>query len=256
MRTFISRIWKNYTQNKLRIYSSSASFYIIVSSVPLVAMLFYIISFLSLELSSGLEGLISSLLPKDIYEGFEDVLVSIKARSSIALVPFSIIAAIWGSTKGIGGICEGIEHIYGVQKAEGFIKRSIQRIWRTLIFYVMTLGSLLIFALGNLLRLNKDCYLPFKILLKLRIFLFAILLFLFFTALYARLSNKKFKSQLLGGAFAAIGWMVFTYFYSIYVSYAINSLSVYAEMGTVIFFMLWVYFCVNIIFIGAEINKK
>ena len=254
MKAFIFKISKGYTRDKLRIYSSSVSFYIIVSSVPLVSILFFILSFLAPSLILGLESLISSILPKEIFEGFNSILSSLKERGSV-LVPFSIFTAIWGSTKGIGGICEGVEHIYKVQSKGGFFIKGLQRLWRTLLFYLVTLASLLVFALGKLFHPYADQFFIIKIFLKVRIIFFALFLFFFFSLLYWRLSNKSFKQTLLGGAFSSIGWMVFTYFYSIYVSYAINSVSIYAEMGTVIFFMLWVYFCVNIVLIGAEINR-
>lgn len=255
MKTFIFKVWQGYTKDNLRIYSSSVSFYIIVSSVPLVAILFYILSFMSQDLVSNFEILISSILPKEIYDNFYSVILSIKERSNIALVPFSIITALWGSTKGIGGICEGIEHIFKTQNKGGFIIRSVERIWRTLLFYLIIMASLFVFAFGKLFYPYKKDVFLIKLFLQLRIFFFAVILFMFFLILYARLSNGKIKAQILGSVFASLGWMVFTYFYSIYVGYAVNSLSVYAEMGTVIFFMLWVYFCVNIILIGAEINK-
>ena len=93
-----------------------------------------------------------------------------------------------------------------------------------------------------------------EIIINLRVIIFGAVLSVVFALFYSRLANTPFKSHLPGGILAAIGWMLFTYFYSLYVSYAISSASIYAEMGTIIFFMLWVYFCVNIILVGAEIN--
>ena len=255
MSTFILKITKRYTQDKLRIYSSSVSFYIIVSSLPLAAILFYILSYMPSEVEIGFERLISSLIPKDIYLNLASVLTSLKERRTLSLVPFSILTAIWSSTKGIGGLCEGIEHIFKVHEKSTFIVSSIKRIWRTLLFYLMTLASLLVFALGKILYPYTQKYGILTPILKLRVVFFAIILTLFFALLYSRLSHCKLKKHLPGSVFASLGWIVCTYFYSIYVSYAIRTTSIYAELGTVIFFMLWVYFCVNIILIGGEINK-
>lgn len=255
MKTFLSNIIHRYNRDKVRIYSSSVSFYIIVSFLPLISIIFYILSFFSPSLSLSFNTLISSIIPREIYKELNFVLLSLKQRSSYALVPFSILTSIWGSTKGIGGICEGIEHIFKTQDTGGFFIKGVIRVWRTFLFYLLTIASLLIFALGKIVPKYEERLFIFKILLKLRILFFALILFLFFSLFYARLSHAKIKSQLMGGLFSSISWMIFTYFYSKYVSYAINSLSVYAELGTIIFFMLWIYFCVNIILIGAEINK-
>lgn len=252
MKAFILKIASGYAKDSLRLHSSSATFYIVVSALPLVAILIYTLSYFSPSLITELENLLFSILPKEFHSGLYSIILSIKKKQALALVPFSVITAIWGSTKGVGGLCHGIEAVYGRITSERFIPRLIKTAWRTFVFYVIIITSLFIFALGKLIYVQDDII---GVLLKLRIILFALVLTLFFSVLYARLSCTKIKHQLLGGAFAALGFMLFTYFYSIYVSYALYSASIYAEMGTVIFFMLWCYFCVNIILIGAEINK-
>ncbi|MBE6674833.1 MAG: YihY/virulence factor BrkB family protein [Ruminococcaceae bacterium] len=252
MKAFVSKITKGYAKDDLRLHSSSATFYIVVSALPLVAILIYALSCLSPSLITELENLLFSILPKEFHTDLNGIILNIKERQGASLVPFSLITAVWGSTKGVGGLCQGIEQIFSSVSHSNFIPRTIKAIWRTLLFYLIIIGSLFLFSLGKLIYIKGEL---FDILLKLRIALFAIILTLVFSLLYARLSGISIKKHFLGGAFAALGWMLFTYFYSIYVGYALNSHSVYAEMGTIIFFMLWCYFCVNIILIGAEINK-
>lgn len=237
----------------LRIHSSSIAFYIVVSALPLAAILIFVLSALSVSLVNELEALLYNLLPREFYYGLVTVIDGIEKNRVPSFVPFSIITALWGSTKGVGGICYGIEKIFGTKERHTFILRSIKTIWRTLLFYVLIIASLVLFAIGRLIYV-QDFIL--KLLILLRIPIFALFLSLFFALLYARLSGTKIKSQLPGGIFSSVGWMLFTYFYSIYVSHALSSANIYAEMGTLIFFVLWCYFCVNIILIGAEINKS
>lgn len=252
MDTFINKIIKSYGQKELRIHSSSAAFYIVVSTLPLVAILIFALSFLSPALISELESFLKSILPSNFHRDLNSLISSLSERGSVAIVPFSILAALWGSTKGVGGLCYGIERIYEIKREPRLILRWLKTAWRTALFYIIVICSLSVFAMGKLFQAPS---LFVEILVNLRVILFAILLSIVFTLFYSRLANTAFKNHLPGGILAAIGWMLFTYFYSMYVSYAISSASIYAEFGTVIFFMLWVYFCVNIILVGAEINK-
>ena len=252
MKTFVSKIVKSYGQNEIRIHASSATFYIVVSALPLVFILVYILSFLSPVLQSELENLLNSILPSAFYNDLHTVIVRIKKHRLPTLIPFGVITALWGSTKGVDGLCYGAEVIYGTKKHRHIVLRWLKTAWRTLVFYLVFFLTLLVFALSKLFPAKS---LLFSIILNLRILLFAAALSVFFAYFYSRLANTPIKNHFLGGIFASVGWMIFTFLYSIYVTYAVNSSSIYAETGTIIFFMLWVYFCVNIILLGASLNR-
>lgn len=252
MDTFITKIIKSYGQKELRIHSSSAAFYIVVSALPLMAILIFTLSFFSPDLISELEGFLQSVLPKEFWGELSVIISGIQENRLPFLVPFTLIAALWSSTKGVGGLCYGIERIYNVKKQPHIILRWLKTAWRTLLFYLVIVGSLLIFALSRLFTVSS---LFAEIIINLRVIIFGVALSIIFTLFYSRLANTSFKNHLPGGILSSVGWMLFTFFYSLYVSYAIRSVGIYAEMGTVIFFMLWVYFCVNIILIGAQINS-
>ncbi len=252
MKTFISRLFRSYSRDKLRIYSSSAAFYIVVSALPLIAILIFSLTHLSPSLIAELKTLLEGILPSELFKELNTIIASISEKGVFAYVPFSILAAIWGSTKGIGGLCHGIESIYGIKGSSYFILRSIKALWRTLVFYAITIASLLAFAISKLIYVESPIALLF---IRGRVVILAIFLFVALTLFFSKISGTQFKKQIPGGIFSSIGCMLFTFFYSIYITYALRSQSIYAEMGTLIFFMLWVYFCVNIILIGAEFGK-
>jgi membrane protein len=96
-----------------------------------------------------------------------------------------------------------------------------------------------------------------KTLIDLRAVIFFAVLCLFFCFLYYNLSGKKGKiiHHLCGAVFASVCWLAFTFFYSIYISYSLKMSYLYAGFGAVIFFMLWIYFCVIIVLLGCVINR-
>ena len=76
-----------------------------------------------------------------------------------------------------------------------------------------------------------------------------------FLLMYKFLPNRKatLKSQLPGAVISAVAWSVFSLIFSIYLEY-FNVSNMYGSLTTLIMIMLWVYFCMFIVLLGAEIN--
>ena len=84
-----------------------------------------------------------------------------------------------------------------------------------------------------------------------------VILALLFAVLYTYLPNRKmaFIRQLPGAVFTSVAWAVFSYVFSIYLEYASNMSVLYGSLTTLVVVMLWLYFCMYLLFIGAEINQ-
>jgi membrane protein len=82
-----------------------------------------------------------------------------------------------------------------------------------------------------------------------------IILLVFFLIIYVVIPNRKTKvmNELPGAMVCAGGWMGFSYAFSYYIDHS-NYSSMYGSLTTIVLFMLWMYFCMYILFIGAEIN--
>ena len=113
---------------------------------------------------------------------------------------------------------------------------------------------------GNSLRHLAADYLPFiahlvKIIIKFRGLILLLLLILFFDVIFTALPNTKltFKSQLPGATACAAAWYVFSFGLSIYVDY-FNGFSMYGSLTTIALIMLWLYFCMYIMMMSAEVN--
>ena len=63
------------------------------------------------------------------------------------------------------------------------------------------------------------------------------------------------RCHLPGAVFSAVGWVLFSFFYSLYVTDFPNAASLYGSLAAVCLLMLWVYFCLLILLLGAELNK-
>lgn len=82
-----------------------------------------------------------------------------------------------------------------------------------------------------------------------------VLLILFFDVVFKTLPNRKlsFQSQIPGAVICGVAWYVFSFGLSIYVDY-FNGFSMYGSLTTIALIMLWVYFCIYIMMMSAEVN--
>jgi membrane protein len=97
----------------------------------------------------------------------------------------------------------------------------------------------------------------FTTIINLRSIICLAVLFLFFLLLYYFIPNRKqtWKAQIPGAAFSSLGWMVFSYVFSIYVDNFTNYGSFYGAMTTIALLMLWVYGCMYMLFLGGLWNS-
>jgi YihY family inner membrane protein len=64
----------------------------------------------------------------------------------------------------------------------------------------------------------------------------------------------QLKVQLMGAAFSAVGWMIVSWIFSVYLDIFKGFSSMYGSLTTIVLIMLWLYFCMYILLLGGEVN--
>ena len=131
----------------------------------------------------------------------------------------------------------------------------------TIALIVIIIFSLVLMVFGNRLLDLINVHWPLvgsaiQFILRLRFLIFIGVLTLFSLVLYVVVPNRKSKirHELPGAVFTALGWSIFSYVFSIYVDMSKGFAVTYGSLATLVFIMLWLYACMNVLFIGAEIN--
>ena len=60
--------------------------------------------------------------------------------------------------------------------------------------------------------------------------------------------------QIPGALVAAVGWLLFSLLFALYVDRFSNYTSLYGGLSAIVVFMLWLYVCMYILLLGGEIN--
>jgi membrane protein len=94
-------------------------------------------------------------------------------------------------------------------------------------------------------------------LVDLRFFLLLGLQTALFTAMFMALPNRKnsFSESFPGAVLASVGWLVFSKGFSYYVEHFSGYSGIYGSVYAIALSMLWLYFCLSILFYGGALNR-
>ncbi|MCD7836252.1 MAG: YihY/virulence factor BrkB family protein [Lachnospiraceae bacterium] len=240
-------------------FAASTAFFIFVSLVPMLVMICTIIPFTPLT-EEILVNAVTEATP-DIIDALAESLISEVYNKSAGILSISAIATLWTAGKGILALIQGFNSINGVDEKRNYVVLRVISALYTLIMLAIVVIILLVMVFGNQLAHIAIARFPqirrlTSMIMDLRTLFTAAILTFFFSIIYTYIPNKKlrFKEQVPGAFFAATGWCAFSWGFSLYVTYS-NSYSIYGSLSIIVIVMLWLYFCMYIMMVGAYINR-
>lgn len=243
------------------LHAANAGYFMVLSLFPALLLALSILRMTPLD-AANLIAWLSEILPEPLQEAAEDLIYSTLLSAPGAMAGVSALTALWSSSRGIYGLLTGLNAVYGVSEDRGYLfTRSISVLY-TFAFQLLLLLTLVLHVFGNTLidflrSIDRPAVIFLTDLLDLRFFLLVILQTLLFTLMYMVLPNRhnRFFSSLPGGLLSSIGWLVFSNLYSIYVAHFPSYANIYGSVYAVAVGMLWLYFCLSILFYGAALNR-
>lgn len=247
IRFIIKELFIGFTDNDISLYSAQASFFMLISAIPFFMLLLgfakYFIPFQKSEILNAMQ----HFLPQDIYVFGADIINEIFSKSPTSVISITAVTSLWSASRGIRSLIAGLNSINGTPSS-GFIKERFAAFLYTFLFLLVLVFTLIILLAEKIIF--REFYLNFQTPI---LFL---LLVVFFSASYAYLPKNKssFKSQLPGALICAVGWVLFSWFYSLYIDNFSNFSYIYGSLGAIVLSMLWLYVCINIFLCCAEFN--
>lgn len=262
----IKRIIKNLiafandvTEHNSAAYAGSVSFFFFFSMIPTLMFLFTLVPYLPItkdDLIYNIERVVPSNITITLVNAVNDIYAASKG-----VMPIVGIAAIWTASVGIFGLIRGLNGILEIKdKRNYFIMRGIALLY-TLLLMAAILIIIIVSVFGkSLINHIIGFYPDIEGILKLCYYLKwpVVLLFLFilFVFAYAFLPGERQRMiyQLPGALFSALGWLVVTGAFSIYIDY-FHGFSTYGSLMGLMIILFWFYLCFSILIIGAYLNK-
>lgn len=241
-------------------YAAQSCFYILVSIIPFLMVLMSLLQYLPFT-SDDVLNLIKDIIPAQVYPYVATIVSDLYSNSSVTLISITAIGLIWATGKGFMSIMKGLNKIYNVEdKKSWFVQRTISALY-TLVLMAAIIATIIIVVFGNQLLHFMSLHLPsiaviFAAILTNKMLLTTCGMLLIILTMFKFIPNRKtsFAKELPGALLASFGWYGFSALFSVYIDNSPNFSYMYGSLTTLIIGLLWMYFCMIIVFYGAELN--
>lgn len=242
------------------IRAAYAGYFLILSVFPALLLIVNSLRFTNLDVELLVE-MLENVLPAALHRVVSRIIMSTYRSSTGAMAGLSLVTALWSSSTGIYGLLRGLNAVYGVSEDRGYIYTRGISILYSLGFFLVLILTLVLHVFGNtilefLYRVENPIVVFFVDLVDLRFNLLLLIQTLLFTVMFMVLPNRRngFLASLPGALLASLGWLTFSDIYSIYLEHFNLYANIYGGVYAVAIAMLWLYFCLMILFIGGALN--
>ena len=256
IRAFIQKI----NNDGISALSAHAAFFVIISFFPFVMFLLTLLSYLPF-FTETLTTVKLDLLPGAVSTLILQAFTELSDRANGTILSVTVIIALWSASRGVLSVMRGLNSIHSIRETRNYVFTRIMAALYTVVFALLLLVMMLIFVFGNQLTLwLTECF-PLLgefalLIISLRTAVGIAVLIFFFLIIFIFLPNRKtgILRELPGAVLTAAGWVGFSFLFSFYVDNLSNYTAIYGSLTAIVLCMLWLYACMYILFIGAEIN--
>lgn len=240
-------------------HAAGTAFFVFLSLIPLLMLICAILPYTPIT-----EGMLMqfavNLTPQSANALIIYLIEEVYDRSA-GILSIAAVITVWTAAKGMLALMRGLNAVNGVTEQRNYFLLRIEASFYTVLMLVGTVLTLVILVFGNKLveiffQDFPKLYVAAQYLLPFRFLPIWLLLTLLFAAIYTFVPRikTKLRLQIPGALFAAVAWSVFSWGFSLYIDF-FNGFGMYGNLTTVIIIMLWLYFCMYILLIGANINR-
>lgn len=240
--------------------AAAQAYYYLLAIVPLLILLLAILPYLQLDPQRVMD-FISTILPGEVANTFQDTIVSVVTTPSGGLLTFGILGTLWSASNAMSAFIEATNQAYDVEETRSFIKLKGMAIILTLFMLVAVIvalvlpifGGAIIDMISSFLSLPSQTEIIFQI-LRWVISIAVMSIVLAFLYKFAPNKHFPFKEVIIGAVIATVLWQVVSLGFSFYVANFSSYSATYGSLGGLIVLMLWFFLTGLILVIGAEIN--
>ncbi len=256
----IEDILNRFQEHRLNAASAHAAFFIILSFIPCIILLLSLLQFTSIEKKDVLL-IIRQMVPLNM-QAFISGIIWEAYNKTASTVSLSAVMTVWSAGRGMMALTQGLQWIAGTKESRNYFAVRIRAALYTIVFLLSIIVFLLLGVFGNtLLELLVMKFPVATYVVNMIIDVKNIFLLLFATVIITLIyrfmpGNEMPLMHHIPGAFvSSLGWFLFSYAFSVYVDEFRGFSNLYGSLTTIILLMLWLYFCMYIMLIGAEVNQ-
>ena len=259
-------IWNNIKQfctnmdtHNIGEYTAQCAYYMLLSFIPFIMLIVTLIQYTGIT-QDTLVSIIGTVMPATMIDTTVGIIQEVYSKS-VGTVSISAIFVLWSAKRGFHALSKGLHNIYETEKDYNYLKMQLKSLVLTVFFILAVISVLSISVFGDtILDFIKSNFDVSNIVLsafhltKIGIYF---VLFIIVLLMYRFVPGHKqgLKKQLPGAIVATLGWYIISWIFSIYLDTFKGFSVMYGSLTTIVLAMMWVYFCMYIILMGAEVNN-
>ena len=255
----ITNITAGVSADHVGAYAAQTSYFFMLCMIPIILLLLTMVQYTPVTKADVMTAVIQ-VFPSSV-DSLITSIVNQVYNQSTGVIPITIVVALWSAGKGVLAMTSGLNCVYKCNETRNYVFLRIRATIYTVMFIIVIIFLLVLSVFGNTLNLFIAEHIPImlgvaKKLLETRIIITPIVLVAFSLMIYKFLPNRrdKFRYQLPGAMFSAVGWMIISWIFSVYLDVFKGFSSMYGSLTTIVLIMLWMYFCMYCILLGGELN--
>lgn len=242
-------------------YAAQSAYFVVLSAIPFLLLLLTLARYLPFSQLDITDGIVNAV-PVSLKSIVRLIITEVYTKS-FSVVPVSAVIALWSAGKGFMALSNGLNVIYGVKETRNYLYMRIRSTIYTMLFIVAIVLTLILMVFGRNIRDLLVTYWPFirditDFILRFSTVITMFVLAVFFLLFYVFLPNRrmKVKDQIPGALLTSVAWSAFSFGFSLYFEHFKSFANMYGSLTTILMIMLWLYICMYLFLIGAEMNVQ
>ncbi len=256
---------KGIFEGAITVRAAAVAFNFFLAIFPFILFIFTLIPYIPIDnFQASLFGLFEEIIPPQTFEAVESTIFDIITRQNTGLLSVSFILTFIFSTNGINSIIEGFNSTWHDIETKTWLQQRLVAIFLMLVLSILVVLSIVLITMGGVLiqwmQLNEWLQSDFTVIL-LQILQWVIILALTFLSVsflyyYAPAQRRTYRFFSPGSSLATVLLLLGTLAFNYYVSNFAQYNALYGSIGTLIIFLMWLYFNALILLIGFELNAS
>ena len=241
-------------------FGAMSAFFILLSIFPFMIFLLTLTRYIPFS-KDDIIVILTRMISFEEGSLIKNIVNEIYRKTGTTVSAISIIAALWSSSRGVYSIVIGLNSVYDIDENRNYFVIRLFSLVYTLLFALMISVMLVMWVFGNSLYSYVCWKFPFVIpilgyFMHQRILFSLVFLTLLFMIIYKWIPNRtsSFRGQFPGALIATLSWVAVSVGCSIYMDNFTNFSYIYGSMAGIMILLLWLYFCMSMVFYGAEVN--
>ena len=257
----IINIFNDIKEDRIGEYAAQCAYYTILSFIPFIILLITMLQYTNIT-KQEIINIANTVTPNSMNELLSNVIEEVYSKS-LGTISISLLVTLWSAGNGFFALYNGFMSIYKIRDDRNYIYSRLKASGYTIFFLIALILTLVLLVFGNEINYILKEHFPeiwsiIANILMIRNVVTGVILCIMFLVLYRYIPYRKakIKEQIPGAIFSSLGWQMISFCFSIYLDVFRGFSIMYGSLTTTILIMMWVYACMYIILIGAEINKQ